>query len=99
MGLFDRLKGDDDEEVEIKPRDRGFDRDFEREDNREEDGTEGEEEFLLPGMKSASSGTDSSKGSSRSRSRDLDRTGELDRLVEQNERIIELLEELVDSER
>lgn len=96
MGLFDRIRGGD-EEVEIKPPERrGYD--YRDTDSRDEEDDTGDE-FVLPGMKPAS--TDSSSSSSKSsgsaapgRSR---RDG-VDRLIEQNDRIIELLEELTGSE-
>lgn len=104
MGLFDRIRQSD-EEVEIRPPERerdvydGFDR--EEDDSGAED-DDGEEEFLLPGMKPASEAESGSDRSGRDRSRDArgssrSRDGEdvsLEKIAEQNERIIELLEEI-----
>lgn len=107
MGLFDRIRQSD-EEVEIRPPERerdvydGFDR--ADDDAAEGEDDDGEEEFLLPGMKPASE-AESDDGSSRSRdargsshgSRRGDRRSNdvsLEKIAEQNERIIELLEEI-----
>ncbi|MFB6295099.1 MAG: hypothetical protein ABEI97_05030 [Candidatus Nanohaloarchaea archaeon] len=91
MGLFDKIRGTDDE-VEIQPRNQQS-YDF-RDDTEEAD--DADDEFILPGMKSAGSTDDtpSSDASGRGRSRD----DGIDRLIEQNERIIELLEELTGSD-
>lgn len=88
MGLFDRIRGEDDE-VEIKPprKRKGYSFGDESESRENEDSGE----FVLPGMKPA---RDSSTGSRR---RSRNRSEGVDRIIEQNERIIELLEEIADS--
>ncbi|MDY6761442.1 MAG: hypothetical protein SVY41_00165 [Candidatus Nanohaloarchaea archaeon] len=89
MGLFDRIRGTEDE-VEIKPRDRSQSYDFDR--GSDDSGEDSSDEFILPGMDTAGSTDDN--GSDTSSSGRGRREDGVDRLVEQNERIIELLEEL-----
>lgn len=99
MGLFDR--GNSEEEVEIKPKNRR-ERDYGVEDDDgEERSDDSEGEFLLPGMKAASDESSSQDGSGQRRQRGSHSRGGsdgIDRVIEQNERIIELLEELVGSD-
>ncbi|MDY6770271.1 MAG: hypothetical protein SVU88_04840 [Candidatus Nanohaloarchaea archaeon] len=103
MGLFDRIRGSD-EEVEIRPQQRD-DYDYrDTEGEADAGGTAAEDdtggEFVLPGMKSAADTSDDTADDSRTRSRESrqdrgrDRAAGIDRIVEQNERIIELLEEI-----
>lgn len=93
MGLFDRIKGNE-EEVELRPP-AGAGEDDVRLDAGDAGGTDdGDEPFLLPGMEP--SGTvDDEPEPRRSRSR-RDRTdgAKMERIIDQNERIIELLEQL-----
>ncbi|MFB6265580.1 MAG: hypothetical protein ABEI07_00675 [Candidatus Nanohaloarchaea archaeon] len=88
MGLFDRIKGSE-EEVELKPAERERSYSFGERETGEE---ESDEEFILPGMKSAAD--DSSSSSSRRSSSTEGKDDRVERLIEQNERIIELLEEM-----
>ncbi|MDY6776689.1 MAG: hypothetical protein SVQ76_01125 [Candidatus Nanohaloarchaea archaeon] len=98
MGLFDRIKGGE-EEVEIKPPSGDREGKRERRDiNMEEDEEDGTEEFLLPGMEASGDDSAGSTGPSRSSSAGSD-SGDLERIVEQNERIIELLEDIADGRR
>ncbi|MCJ7478946.1 MAG: hypothetical protein MUP63_02090 [Candidatus Nanohaloarchaeota archaeon QJJ-7] len=94
MGLFDKIKGNE-EEVELKPSQR--ERDYRFGEEEMEEDREDDDEFLLPGMKSAedSSDSSSSKKSPKTRKRKDDR---MERLIEQNERIIELLEDMAGTE-
>ncbi|MDY6768544.1 MAG: hypothetical protein SVW02_00340 [Candidatus Nanohaloarchaea archaeon] len=89
MGLFDRIRGSEDE-VEIRPQDgaRSYDTGTEEQAESADDG----DEFILPGMNAAEDTTDT--GASRSASRQDRGQDGVDRLIEQNERIIELLEQL-----
>lgn len=130
MGLFDKLRGNEEEEVELKPREmssrsqqwgakrrrasQGSDSEVELRDNRQSRGAakppkqNGEEEtvrsrygqssdssnrndqddeFLLPGMKK---GSESSRGKETPTGQDE----QLSHIMEQNNRIIELLEEI-----
>jgi len=100
MGLFDRIRGDD-KEVEIKPPERRERYDYGENRERERGSEDSGDEFVLPGMKAAqdssSSSREGSRGSSSSSRRRSRRDDGVDRIIEQNERIIELLEEIADT--
>ncbi len=87
MGLFDKIRGSDDE-VEIRPRNQDS---YDFGDTADDD--DSSDEFILPGMDSAGS-TKDTPGRDETRDRRQGRDDGVDRLIEQNERIIELLEEL-----
>lgn len=106
MGLFDRIRNDD-EEVELRPpRDASEERPVRSEEGSGSDDDDSDE-FLLPGMKPAedaddtSTGSDRSAGSARSagsRGSSIDRRDDgIDRIIEQNDRIIELLEDVAET--
>ncbi len=110
MGLFDKIKGND-EEVELRPPAGSGSEERLRPDDTEEAAAEAEDDdrFLLPGMEPSGETEDdasrdasrdrSGSGTSRSRrsrdSRDAAADGEkMQRIIDQNERIIELLEDI-----
>lgn len=122
MGLFDRLRNNDSEEVELRPSqqpDRWRDRrtvdrssgevelhdttrssrqrssrsERERSSSRQ-DSKDDDDGFLLPGMKAAATESSGSSGSSSTTSSGVSRDDRIERLLEQNEQIIQLLEEI-----
>lgn len=99
MGLFDRIRQQEQEEVELQPNHDERVQPVQREAEQEDE----PEEFLLPGMESGSDtaaeqsdGSRGSAGSGRSARNTVQEEVSLERVVEQNERIIDLLEQLVD---
>lgn len=100
MGLFDKIKGSD-EEVELRPPAKSEER-LQPDTGTAEAAEDDDEPFLLPGMEpSGDTSTEeeasgsSGPGTSRSRRDAAGPDGEkMQRIIRQNERIIELLEDI-----
>ncbi|MDY6771340.1 MAG: hypothetical protein SV186_05315 [Candidatus Nanohaloarchaea archaeon] len=96
MSFLDRIRNNDDQEVELNPsnvHDGGMAREpesdeVELQDDSEQDSSTGK--GFLPGMGDQSRGSTASTGNSRS----AEKSDRLEKIMEQNERIIELLEEI-----